>query len=490
MRIEANLGNPHKKNRTDSAPFRLAVLGDFSGRANKGALETGEALAKRKPLNVDFDNIDDVIARLNIALDLPIGANGSTTIRIREMDDFHPDQLYQNLEIFTEIANLRDRLGNTASFAAAAKEVQEWLGDETLLESTELNSPARGATIPASDSIDDFAKLIGEPTVKRKPVSAAVELLLKSAVAPYIQPSPDPRQESMVAEVDRALSGMMRSILHHPDFQAMESIWRSVEMLTQRLETDTHLQIILYDITAEELAADLTGANKPEESGLYQLLVEQPAQDGPQGRLSAISACYTFEQTASHAELLDRIAQVVSPANTAFIASVNAQPLDQELTESVQKAWNQLAAQPGAECLALTTPKFMLRIPYGKKSDPIDTFEFEEFATNDDFSTLVWGHSSILTGLSLGLSYTEQGMENMDIHANMTISEMPYHFYNDSTGDQIALPCTERLFTETAIQQLQSQNLIPIVAIKGQPKVQLGSWVSLNGKNLAGPWAR
>ena len=43
--------------------FRLALLGDFSGAANAGRLATGEALARRKPVKVDVDNLDDVLAR-------------------------------------------------------------------------------------------------------------------------------------------------------------------------------------------------------------------------------------------------------------------------------------------------------------------------------------------------------------------------------------------------------------------------------------------
>lgn len=486
MRFEANFGNPNKKVRlAESGKFRLAVMGDFSGRANEGKLETGEALTKRKPLNVHFDNLDDIIARLKIAIDLPVGATGSTHIKINSMDDFHPDQLYEKLEIFVEIARLRDRLQDTASFAAAAKEVQEWLGDETLLKPVEQETQARGATIPQKDSLDDFVKLVGESTVSRETASSTIETLLKNAVAPYIEPSADPRQEAMVAAVDSALSGMMRSILHHPDFQTVESLWRSVELLTQRLETDTYLQIVLYDITAEEVAADLAKAEDLKDTGLYKLFVEQPILDEQQGSLTAITACYTFDQTAAHGDLLKRIAQIAAAANTPFIASIRSNCLEKEVPE---QEWTALQALPEAAYLALTLPKFMLRIPYGGKGDPIDPFDFEELVTSEDTSKFLWGHSSVLAGLSLGMSYMEQGLRGMNIHANMKIGEMPFHYYTDSDGDQVALPCTEQLFTESQIEQIIRQKLIPIVSIKGQPEVHIGSWGSIGGKNLAGPW--
>ena len=187
MRFEANFGNPSKLARpARSGKFRLAVIGDFSGRANRGELETGEALARRKPLNVHFDNLDDVIARLNIAIALPVGATSSTQIKISSMEDFHPDELYQKLEVFREIARLRNRLQDTSTFASAAKEVQEWLVDKTLLEPMEQTPQARGSVIPAKESIGDFAKLIGEATVKRDATTSTIEALLKNAVAPYI----------------------------------------------------------------------------------------------------------------------------------------------------------------------------------------------------------------------------------------------------------------------------------------------------------------
>lgn len=483
MNFQANFGHPNKRAlRKESGAFRLAVMGDFSGRANKGELKISDALAKRKPLTVDFDNLDDVIARLNIKLDIPIGSTGSTSISINEIEDFHPDELYKNLEIFAEIARFRNRLKDTATFASAAKEVQELLGDASLPKHEDMKSPQRGAVIPSKDSIDDFSKLIGEPTVRRNTVSSTLDSILKSAVAPYIEPAADPRQDGMVAAVDSALSGMMRTILHHPDFQTMEALWRSVEFLTQRLETDTDLQIVLYDITAEEIAADLNSVEDLKESGLYRLLVEQPMLDANQGALTAITACYTFDQTTSHADLLKRIGQICAAADTTFIASIGLDCLENNAPSS---EWKELCTQPEAAYLALTVPKFMLRIPYDKKNKPIEPFDFEELINDGDTSKLLWGHSSILAGLSLGLAYMENGLEDIKCCTNTKMGEMPFYYYTDSDGDQVALPCTEHLLTETKIGQLIQQNLTPIISVRGQPEVRIGSLNLLNGKTLS-----
>src|SRR5258707_14991206 len=102
----------------------------------------------------------------------------------------------------------------------------------------------------------------------------------------------------------------MRSVIHHPDFQAFEALWRSVDLLVRRLETDEQLQIVLHDVTAEELAADLSQADALENSGLYKLLVENPALDADQGPFAVVIGNYLFEQTPPHGELLGRIARL------------------------------------------------------------------------------------------------------------------------------------------------------------------------------------
>src|SRR5258707_7923167 len=65
------------------APFRILILGDFSGRENRG-LES--KLAGRRPVSVDRDNLDEAIAGMGVAIGLP-----GVALQFRELDDFHPD---------------------------------------------------------------------------------------------------------------------------------------------------------------------------------------------------------------------------------------------------------------------------------------------------------------------------------------------------------------------------------------------------------------
>jgi len=470
-----------------SGSFRIAVLGDFSARASSGRLDTGASLAGRKPLKVDCDNLDATIKRLGIKLRLPLGADGGVVeMAINSMEDLHPDQLYNSLPIFTELAGLRQRLKTPSTFAKAAKEVQAWSGVKV---QRPVRASARGTAVPANGKLSDFARLIGAPTASAKPPVSIADLL-KQVVGPYVVPAKDPRQEQLVATVDSALAATMRTVLHHQDFQSFEALWRSVDLLVRRLETDEHLQIVLFDITAEEIAADLSKADALENSGLYKLLVEQPALDAAQGPFAVVIGNYLFEQTPPHAELLGRLAKIVAQTQTAFVAGIGTSCLETkpaDLHPLIRQAWNAVAEMPEAGYLGLVVPRFMLRMPYGERTDPIESFDFEEFTPQAGLSGMLWGNSAVIAGLLLGATFSQQGAK-MKTGSVLTLGDMPFYYYTDSDGDQTALPCTERMLSSKMAELVGKHRFIPMLSMKGRTEVRLGGFGSLNGGPLSGSW--
>ncbi|MEM8669123.1 MAG: type VI secretion system contractile sheath large subunit [Planctomycetota bacterium] len=491
MKYQMNFGMmPPAGSPATSGCFRIAILGDFSGRANQGKLETGDALASRKPLRVDVDNLDELIERLDVQLHLPISDDGgSVKVPITEMESFHPDELYENLELFSKLSGLRDKLEDTSTFPAASKAIQKLLGTAAVDKQAHRRKASRGSAIPNA-KMSDFASLVGrESATAETPVNSLVKGLMRS----HIVPEADPAQDQMVAVIDEALSDAMRRVLHDPDFQALESVWRSIELLVRRLETDSSLQIVLYDITAEEIAADLSATDQLEETGLYKLFVEQPKLDAQQGALSVLIGNYTFDQTPPHADLLGRIAKISAAACAPFVAAVSNDCLKranpEDIPPVVTESWDQLRALPEAGYLALTTPRFMLRWPYGSKTEPIDSFEFEEFTRKSGVGGMLWGNSAFLAGLLLGQTYRNDGLSSMKLGSILGVDDLPFYYYTDEHGDQIALPCADRLLSERLAAYVMSQRFLPVLAIKGQPEVRLGGFGSLSGQPLAGPWA-
>ncbi|QPH54091.1 type VI secretion system contractile sheath domain-containing protein [Pontivivens ytuae] len=469
------------------AKFRIALLGDFSGRANRGLIEIGDALATRKPIKLDVDNIDDVIARFATTLVLPVGADGAgVEVRLTGLDDLHPDEIYETVELFEELSDLRNMVARGDRSALA--DLEEWAEEHSHAIAPAKRS--KGSNVPADRRLSDFEALIGErqgQTVEASDTDA----LIARIVGPYVQKAPADDQDEMLAAVDAALSGAMRTILHHPDFQTVEATWRSLDFLARRIETGPRLEIVLYDVSAEEWAADLAAVEDLAESGLFRMLAEEPQLDAAQGPFSAVFGLYTLEETPPHAQLMGRMAKIAAWMNAPFVAAISPAFLDikkEDRHPLVAEAWDALRALPEAGHTGLASPRFLLRLPYGERTEPVDAFDFEEFTLRDGLKGMLWANPVILSATLMTATAAKSGKE-MRLGEIMSMGDIPVHTMTDPHGDQVALPCTERLLNTRTMADVVARGFMPVLSIKGRNEVRQGSFQALGAGMLAGPWA-
>jgi type VI secretion system protein ImpC len=459
-------------------PVRIAVLGDFSAGGAGGRLEIGSDLAARKAMPVEFDNLEDTLARLEPTLTLPVGHEGEgVTLEFGELDAFHPDTLYRELPLFKALADLRKKLNNTATFAKAAAEVQSWAGGGKKRASRARPKRSKGGAPAADAKLSDFARLVGGGAATAElRVGGSVDALLRQVVGPFVEKAPDPKRDALVATVDKALSDVMRSVLHQSEFQNLESLWRGLDMLLRRIETGPSLQVHLIDISADEFAADLSSVSDVSEAGLHSLLVDKPSQE-KNGGYSLICGLFHFEATPPHAELLGRMAKIAAAAGAPFVTAIASDAfMDKKRAPHplVVQAMSALRGLPEAGALALLSPRFMLRHPYGKRSDPISSFAFEEFTAADGLRGMLWGHPALIAAAILAAPTGK----------TLSIGDIPFHYFTDADGDQIALPCTERLIPTDIAARLRGFGITALMAHKGQPELRLAGLDAVDGSAL------
>ncbi len=424
-----------------------------------------------------------------MVIKLPAGASGAEiNVPIRSMDDFHPDQLYNNVPLFEKLSNLRAKLLDPTSFDKAAAAVRSLACDPELGRASAPQT-SLSTNVPRK-RIDSFLDLLDAPIAEAKEVD--LKTMLRDIVGPHVVPDMQGQKE-LVQAIDSSLSNLMNQILHHPDFQSLESLWRSLEFLLHRVELDEGVELVLYDLHAGELAADLASHEQLEQSALFQLLVENPTSDANQGAFAVIVGSYVWEFIPPHAELLARIAQIAAASGAPWITSMDRAVLDlprrEEIHPLIIQAWEALRALPAAQYLGLTIPRFMLRWPYGKKTESIDSFAYEEFSTRAGLSSMLWGNGAIAVACSLARSFVQNGLTGMKLTDCLTLEDIPFYYYSDQYGDQVALPCTERLIQEKVAQQVSSQGWIPLVSMKGRSEIRVGGIRAVAGTSLAGPWA-
>jgi type VI secretion system protein ImpC len=456
-------------------PVRIAVLGDFSAGAASGRLDTGEELARRKAIPVEFDTLEDTLARLGVKLTLPIGDEGAgVELEFADLDAFHPDALYRNLDMFRALGDLRKRLNNTATFAKAAAEVQAMSGGATRRASRSGRGRARSASPAANAKLSDFARLVGyEAEVD---TDTPVDDLLRRIIGPFVQKAPDPKREALVSVVDSALSDAMRAVLHQSEFQNLESLWRGLDLVLRRIETGPMLQVHLIDVSAEEFAADLSSVGDLADAGLYSLLVDRPSQE-KSGGYSIVCGLFQFESTPPHTELLGRMAKIAAHAGAPFITSMAIDAFTDRRHDPhplVAQAMQALREMPEAPYLALLSPRFMLRHPYGKRSDPISAFSFEEFTPSDGLRGMLWGHPALAAASILAAPTGK----------TLSMGDLPFYYFTDSDGDQVALPCTERLVNTDVALRLKTFGICALMAHKGQPELRLAGMDAVDGTQL------
>ena len=484
-------------------PFCIAVLGDFSGRANQGVCETGQALATRARHAIDVDTLDHLPSRLNTRLQIPVGTGDGPRIVIpfADLESFHPDALCGRLEILQRLLATRQQLEDSATFPKAAAQVRTWLsqpkasespaGEDTGAESEESNTEAIERLLGKAPKADAIARPASD-----------IETLITEVVRPHIIPSPNPQQGELIAQVEQAISARMQAILHHPDFQDMETCWRMLEFLISRVETDETLQVYAIDISKQELAADLASAESTQSTGLYRLMAEQTVGVSGADPYALLVGAYGFDQVAEDIELLQHLGRVAQAAGSPFVASghshyagcaslavsSDSDEWNWQPDQHARSLWQALRQSPEASYIGLVLPRYLQRLPYGAKTDPIESFPFEEFSPFAGQQQYLWGHPAALCASLLAEAFSESGWTLTSDLASR-ISGMPLHIY-EAGGETHVIGCTEAPLSERAMRLLIDKGLMPILAVKGQDDILLPRFQSIAEPPtpLAGPW--
>jgi type VI secretion system protein ImpC len=366
-------------------PARYLVLGDFGGR-------------RTDVLSVDRDSINDVLAILNV------GAGG---MQIRNLDDFHPDRLYQRLEMGTPVESEPERPAAPQADIAA------------LLRPTSLLEQIAGGGDPFDQYVKELARAHSAP--EKKTVDRTAEL-----------------------------SGRINGLLHHPRFQTLESAWRGLDFAIRQMD-DLAARIHIAQFSKEDLAIDLASDNL-RATRLHAILHSR--------RWAAVFGLHAFDE--SEIELLARIALVAGDAAVPYLAE-GSPGITADLFRDI----------PEASYLGLALPRLLLRLPYGPRTSPIDSFEFEEMPAAPVHQHYLWGNAAVAC-----LAILARGEAD-----NLNLDSLPAHTYKQDS-EWTMTPCAELFMTETQVLALIDQGLMPLVSYKDRPMVRLAGFRAVNSARL------
>jgi len=497
--LTLTFGDPHTLGRPNpEVPFRMLIIGDFSGKEAGQDRTEPRSPANRRPIRVDRDNIQDLPGVLKTTLRSPLLGDNAPPIALSfaELNDFHPDRLIHQIEPLQKLSDLRRRLANQATFPEAADEIRAWTQprEQTEAPSVTTKSPRHQADVgdsPTGGLLDQLLEEASGSASIRRPTEW--ESFLQSIVSPYAVPKEHPMAQELCAQVDAAMSQIMRTVLHHPTFQGLEAAWRGLSCVVDRLETDSQLQLYLLDLPKSELAADLLNCDDLQSTELYRLLAHEAVRTPGAHPWAVLGGVYTFDHTTEDVEMLERIASLCKEAGAPFLAAASPaivgclsfgmtpDPDDWKTgaeQERGQEAWNRLRHLPEAAYLGLALPRFLLRLPYGRETEPISAFTFEEMAGVPNHEDYCWGNPLFACLVLLGQAFSENGWK-MNPASVKEIEGLPLHVYQDDSGKSVTKPCAEAWLTEDAAERLLDEGLMPVVSYKDQDRIRLVRFQSL-----------
>jgi type VI secretion system protein ImpC len=287
--------------------------------------------------------------------------------------------------------------------------------------------------------------------------------------------------EGMIAEIDKRLSGQINAIMHHEDFQRLEATWRGLHYLVTNTETDETLKIRILNVSKKEVAKTI---KKFKGAAWDQSPLFKKVYDSEYGTLGGepygcLIGDYYFDHSPMDTEVLSGMAEIAAAAHAPFISAAAPSLMNMEswqelgnprdLTKQFQTPdyapWRSLRDSDDSRYIGLTMPRFLGRLPYGAKTEPVEAFDFEEDVEAANHAKYLWVNSAYAMGTNITRSFKLYGWcaRIRGVESGGIVEGLPCHtFPTDDGGVDMKCP-TEIAITDRREGELAKNGLMPLL---------------------------
>jgi type VI secretion system protein ImpC len=344
------------------------------------------------------------------------------------------------------------------------------------------------STTPAAAEADQFAALLQKefkPKTDRAraEVERAVQTLAQQALSETAVISDDVigTIKAIIAEIDKKLSDQVNLILHNERFQQLESAWRGLHYLVNNTETDEMLKIRVLNVSKKDLGKTLKkyAGTAWDQSPLFKKLYEEEYGQLGGEPYGCLVGDYYFDHTPPDVQMLGQMAQVAAAAHAPFIAGAgptlmgmdswqelaNPRDLGKIFGAPDYAAWRSLRESDDARYIGLAMPRFLARLPYGAKTNPVEEFEFEEETTGGDHTRYAWANSAYAMAVNINRAFKLYGWctSIRGVESGGAVEGLPVHtFPSDDGGVDMKCP-TEIAISDRREAELANCGLMPLI---------------------------
>jgi type VI secretion system protein ImpC len=346
------------------------------------------------------------------------------------------------------------------SSAAAGGEAVEINEFESL-----LNKQFKPKTDAAKEAVKNAVKTLAEQAL------SATALISKDSVKSI---------EAIIAEIDRKLSEQVNQIIHHEDFKALEGTWRGLHHLVNNTETDETLKIRVFNISKKDLGKTVKKYKGTawDQSPLFRKLYEDEYGMPGGEPYGCLVGDFYFNHTAPDVEILSGMSQISAASFAPFISAADPSLMNMEswqelsnprdLTKIFQSAeyapWRSLRESADAKYVGLCMPRFLSRLPYGSKTNPVEEFDFEEDTEGADHNKYTWSNAAYAMATNITRAFKLYGWcaNIRGLESGGIVEGLPCHtFPTDDGGVDMKCP-TEIAITDRREAELAKNGFMPL----------------------------
>jgi type VI secretion system protein ImpC len=340
----------------------------------------------------------------------------------------------------------------------------------------------------ATEEVSEFESLLKKefkPKTKKKreEIENAVKTLAANVLEHSAIVSEDAVQsiEAVIAEIDKKLSEQVNQIMHQEDFQKLEGAWRGLHHLVNNTETDEMLKIRVVNISKKDLHKTLKKFKGTawDQSPLFKKIYEEEYGTFGGEPYGCLVGDYHFDHSPPDVELLGEMAQVAAAAHAPFIAGAGPSVMGMEswqelsnprdLTKIFQTpeyaAWRSMRESDDSRYIGLAMPRFLARMPYGSKTDPVEEFDFEEDTEGADHTKYTWANSAYSMAVNINQAFKLYGWctQIRGVESGGLVEGLPTHtFPTDDGGVDMKCP-TEIAITDRREAELAKNGFMPLL---------------------------
>jgi type VI secretion system protein ImpC len=217
---------------------------------------------------------------------------------------------------------------------SGGKEATEVQGLEFIYQTMNLAVPGKAVDLAQYKNTEALAA-----SKANERMSAALSVFIDSVLdsTQTVEKIDKVMLDHHIAELDRKLSLQLDEIMHHPNFQKMESSWRSLKFLVDRTDFKKNIKIDIIDASKDEVATDFEDSPEIIQSGLYKH-VYTSEYDTPGGEpYSALISNFDFDSGPTDINLLQNVSKVSAACHCPFLGSVSPKFFGKQTIQDLTK---------------------------------------------------------------------------------------------------------------------------------------------------------